>query len=52
MVERKLRDTALAAGLEHRGWYNMGSSWYGDSRRVRNMARLTVALYKFAKYTN
>ena len=49
-VERLLRDTATAAGIEHRGWYNMGSSWYGDSRRIRNMARLTVALYKFAKY--
>ena len=35
------------------GWWPkqvvMGSSWYGDSRRIRNMARLTVALYKFAK---
>jgi hypothetical protein len=49
VVERILRDTAIAAGIEHMGWYNMGSSWYGDGRRIRNMARLTLALYKFAK---
>jgi hypothetical protein len=50
IVERILRDTALAAGLEHMGWYNMGSSWYGDGQRIINMAKLTVALYKFAKW--
>ena len=49
VVERALRDTALAAGIDHKGWYNMGSSWYGDAKRVINMARLTVALYKFAR---
>ena len=49
VVERLLRDTAIAAGIEHHSWYNLGSSWYGDSTRVRNMARLTIALYKFGK---
>ena len=49
VLERILRDTAVAAGIEHRGWYNMGSSWYGDSKRIRNMAKLTPALYKFSK---
>ena len=49
VVEKALRDTALAAGIDHKGWYNMGSSWYGDAMRVRNMARLTLALYKFAR---
>ena len=48
-VERLLKDTATAAGIEHKGWYNLGSSWYGDAMRIRNMARLTVALYKFSK---
>ena len=50
IVERILRDTALAAGMEHKGWYNMGTSWYGDGRRIMNMTKLTVALYKFAKW--
>ena len=50
IVERILRDTALAAGMEHKGLYNMGSSWYGDGRKIMNMAKLTVALYKFAKW--
>ena len=49
VVERLLRDTALLAGIEHRGWYNMGSSWFGDARRIRNMAQLTVSLYKFSR---
>ena len=48
-VERLLKDTATAAGIEHKGWYNLGSSWFGDAMRIRNMARLTVALYKFSK---
>ena len=48
-VERLLKDTANAAGIEHKGWYNLGSSWFGDAMRIRNMARLTVALYKFSK---
>ena len=68
-------------GVEHHGWYNPGSTWYGDARRVgsvlmtitnkvlviitiftkssplmifdtqkvRQLARLTVALNKFGK---
>lgn len=37
----------MQAGLEHHGWYNPGSTWYGAARRVRHLARLTVALNKF-----
>ena len=49
LVENLLLDTATAAGIQHQGWYDLGSSWYGDTRRIRNMARLTISLYKFAK---
>ena len=34
-IKQALRDLACAAGLEHRGWYNPGSSWYGEARRIR-----------------
>ena len=48
-IKNALRDLACAAGLEHHDWFNPGSSWYGDARRIRNMAKLTVALYKFGR---
>ena len=48
-IKNALRDMACAAGLEHHDWFNPGSSWYGDARRIRNMAKLTVALYKFGR---
>ena len=34
-IKQALRDLACAAGLEHRGWFNPGSSWYGEARRIR-----------------
>ena len=49
-VEQALVNTATAAGIEHRGWFNLGSSWFGETKRIRRMAKLTLALYKFAKY--
>ena len=29
--------------------FNMGSTWYGDSRKIRNLAKLTVALNKYGR---
>ena len=48
-IKQALRDLACSVGIEHRGWFNMGSTWYGDGRRVRNLARLTVALNKYGR---
>ena len=39
----------VQAGLTHHGWYNPGSTWYGAGRRVRHLAKLTVALNKFGR---
>jgi len=44
-----LRDLACSVGIEHQGWFNIGSSWYGDGRRVRNLSKLTVALNKYGR---
>ena len=48
-IKQALRSLACSVGIEHRGWFNMGSTWYGDGRRVRNLARLTVALNKYGR---
>ena len=48
-IKQAIKDVACSAGIEHRGWYNPGSTWYGPARRVRHMARLTVALNKFGR---
>ena len=48
-IKRALRELACAAGLQHNDWFNPGSSWYGPARRVRSLARITVALYKFGR---
>ena len=48
-IKEALRSLACSVGIEHQGWFNMGSTWYGDSRRVRNLARLTVALNKYGR---
>ena len=48
-IKQAVRELACAAGIEHRLWYNPGSTWYGDARRVRNLAKLTVALNKFGR---
>ena len=48
-IKYALKKVACDAGLEHRGWYNPGSTWYGDAGRVRQLARLTVALNKFGR---
>ena len=45
-----LRQLACSVEIEHQGWFNIGSSWYGDGRRVRNLAKLTVALNKYGRY--
>merc|ERR1719322_2158837 len=48
-IKQALRDLACSVGIEHRDWFNMGSTWYGDGRKVRNLARLTVALNKYGR---
>jgi len=48
-IKDALEDLACSAGIQHQGWYNPGSTWYGDARRVRNMAKITVALNKFGR---
>merc|ERR1719391_21506 len=48
-IKQALRKIAYEVGLEHHGWYNPGSTWYGDARRVRQLAKLTVALNKFGR---
>ena len=48
-IKTAIRSLACSAGIEHRGWFNPGSTWYGDARRVRNMAKITVALNKFGR---
>jgi len=49
IIENLLVDTASAAGIEHKGWFNLGSSWYGETWRIRGLSKLTMSLYKFAK---
>ena len=48
-IKNAIKALACSAGIEHKEWYNPGSTWYGDSRRVRNMAKVTVALNKFGR---
>ena len=48
-IKQAVRELSCAAGIEHRLWYNPGSTWYGDARRVQNLAKLTVALNKFGR---
>ena len=48
-IKTAIRSLACSVGIEHRGWFNPGSTWYGDGRRVRNLARLTVALNKYGR---
>ena len=48
-IKHALKKVACEAGLEHKGLYNPGSTWYGDARRGRHMAKLTVALNKFGR---
>ena len=48
-IKAALRELACSVGIEHRGWYNMGSTWYGDGRKVRHLARITVALNKYGR---
>ena len=48
-IKDALRTLACSVGIEHQGWFNIGSSWYGDGRRVRNLSKLTVALNKYGR---
>ena len=48
-IKDALRRLASSVGIEHQGWFNIGSSWYGDGRRVRNLSKLTVALNKYGR---
>ena len=48
-IKNAIKAVACSAGIDHKGWYNPGSTWYGDARRVRNMAKITVALNKFGR---
>ena len=48
-IKNAIRGLACDAGIEHRDWFNPGSTWYGEARRVRNMARITVSLNKYGR---
>ena len=48
-IKQALRELACSVGIEHQDWFNMGSTWYGDGRSVRNLAKLTVALNKYGR---
>ena len=48
-IKQAIKEVACSAGIEHRGWHNPGSSWYGAGWRLRNMARLTVGLNKLGR---
>ena len=48
-IKEAIKEVACSAGVEHRGWHNPGSSWYGPGWRLRNMARLTVGLNKLGR---
>ena len=48
-IKDAIKALACSAGIDHKEWYNPGSTWYGDARRVRNMAKVTVALNKFGR---
>ena len=48
-IKDLLRQVACSVGIEHKGWFNIGSTWYGDGRRVRNLAKLTVALNRYGR---
>ena len=50
-IKKELKQVGCAVGIEHRGWYNPGSTWYGNARRIRHLALLTVALNKFGRAT-
>ena len=48
-IKNAIRGLASDAGIEHRDWFNPGSTWYGEARRVRNLAKITVALNKYGR---
>ena len=48
-IKQALRELACSVGIQHREWFNMGSTWYGAGWRVRDLARVTVALNKFGR---
>ena len=48
-IKNAIKSLACSAGIEHQGWFNPGSTWYGEARRVRNMAKITVALNKYGR---
>ena len=45
-VPRRIRDVAARFGLTHRGITNVGSTWYGPTELVRQVAALTEMLTK------
>ncbi|MFC4323474.1 DUF7164 domain-containing protein [Litchfieldia salsa] len=44
IVKDKLKEVAELHGLTHRGLYNIGSTHYGETRKVINIARLSVKI--------
>ena len=48
-IKEMLRQVACSVGIKHKEWFNLGSTWYGDARRVRNLAKLTVSLNRYGR---
>lgn len=46
-LEESIVRTASAAGIEHRGWHDLGTSVLAPVTRLHLLARLTVALERF-----
>ena len=49
VCNRKQLGTILLAGIEHHGWHNTDSAWYGPAPRVLALAKLTLHLARFIR---
>ena len=48
-IEKPIREAAEAAGIKHNHWHNTDSAWFGPTRRILALSKLTTHLYRFVR---
>lgn len=48
-INNAIKEAAKAAGIEHKGWHDTDSAWFGPARRVIALAKLTTHLNRFTR---
>jgi len=49
-ITEAIEDAMLYLGQKHKGWHDIGSTWFGPSHRILKLSKLTFALSRYLRF--